>query len=41
MGETEKNFAKVFDQAQNNELVLFFDEADALFGRAYRDHELE
>ncbi len=22
MGETEKNFAKVFDQAQNNELVL-------------------
>ena len=33
IGETEKNLAKVFDQAQNQNWILFFDEADALFGR--------
>ncbi|MEL6534016.1 MAG: ATP-binding protein, partial [Bacteroidota bacterium] len=33
IGETEKNLAKVFDQAQNQDWILFFDEADALFGR--------
>jgi AAA+ superfamily predicted ATPase len=32
IGETEKNLAKVFDQAQHKDWVLFFDEADALFG---------
>ena len=33
IGETEKNLAQVFDQAENKEWVLFFDEADALFGK--------
>ena len=33
IGETEKNLAGVFDQAENEEWVLFFDEADALFGK--------
>lgn len=33
IGETEKNLAKVFDQAQNKSWILFFDEADALFGK--------
>jgi hypothetical protein len=33
IGETEKNLAKVFDEAQRSKVVLFFDEADALFGR--------
>lgn len=33
IGETEKNLAHVFDQAQNRRWILFFDEADALFGK--------
>jgi hypothetical protein len=33
VGETEKNLARVFDEAQACDLVLFFDEADALFGK--------
>jgi SpoVK/Ycf46/Vps4 family AAA+-type ATPase len=33
IGETEKNLAKVFAQAEQNEWILFFDEADALFGK--------
>ena len=33
IGETEKNLAQVFDQAQNRQWILFFDEADALFGK--------
>lgn len=33
IGETEKNLGKVFDQAQNKGWILFFDEADALFGK--------
>ncbi len=33
IGETEKNLANVFDQAQSRNWVLFFDEADALFGK--------
>lgn len=33
IGETEKNLSRVFDQAQNREWILFFDEADALFGK--------
>lgn len=33
IGETEKNLGKVFDQAQNKDWILFFDEADALFGK--------
>ncbi len=33
IGETEKNLANVFDQAEKKEWILFFDEADALFGK--------
>lgn len=33
IGETEKNLAGVFDQAINKNWILFFDEADALFGK--------
>lgn len=31
IGETEKNLANVFDQAENKNWILFFDEADSLF----------
>jgi hypothetical protein len=33
IGETEKNLSRVFDQAQRRKWILFFDEADALFGK--------
>lgn len=33
IGETEKNLANIFDQAENKRWILFFDEADALFGK--------
>ncbi len=33
IGETEKNLATVFDTAENKNWILFFDEADALFGK--------
>jgi AAA+ superfamily predicted ATPase len=33
IGETEKNLAKIFDTAANKNWILFFDEADALFGK--------
>lgn len=33
VGETEKNLARVFDMAENRNWILFFDEADALFGK--------
>lgn len=33
IGETEKNLATVFEQAEATRAVLFFDEADALFGK--------
>ena len=32
IGETEKNLAQVFVMAEQNDWILFFDEADALFG---------
>ena len=32
IGETEKNLAQVFDMAEQRDWILFFDEADALFG---------
>lgn len=32
IGETEKNLSRVFDRAEHKEWILFFDEADALFG---------
>jgi SpoVK/Ycf46/Vps4 family AAA+-type ATPase len=33
IGETEKNLKKVFDAAEQSGAILFFDEADALFGK--------
>jgi SpoVK/Ycf46/Vps4 family AAA+-type ATPase len=33
IGETEKNLRRVFDAADEGGVILFFDEADALFGR--------
>ncbi len=33
IGETEKNLSRIFDQAQDKDWILFFDEADALFGK--------
>ena len=33
IGETEKNLRKLFDAAEEGGSILFFDEADALFGR--------
>ncbi len=33
IGETEKNLARVFDEAERSSVILFFDEADALFGK--------
>jgi DNA polymerase III delta prime subunit len=33
IGETEKNLAALFDCAVDGDMILFFDEADALFGK--------
>lgn len=33
IGETEKNLANLFNKAENKDWILFFDEADALFGK--------
>ena len=33
IGETEKNLRRVFDAAERGGAILFFDEADALFGK--------
>jgi hypothetical protein len=33
VGETEKNLKNIFDQAENKNWILFFDEADSLFGK--------
>lgn len=33
IGETEKNLAALFNMAENKQWILFFDEADALFGK--------
>jgi hypothetical protein len=33
IGETEKNLKQIFDAAEASDVVLFFDEADALFGK--------
>ena len=33
IGETEKNLRRVFDAAEDGGAILFFDEADALFGK--------
>lgn len=33
IGETEKNLRRIFDATERTDCVLFFDEADALFGK--------
>lgn len=33
IGETEKNLSRLFDEAESSNAILFFDEADALFGK--------
>ncbi|GGF39422.1 ATP-binding protein [Echinicola rosea] len=33
IGETEKNLSSLFDKAANKDWILFFDEADAIFGK--------
>jgi len=33
IGETEKNLHQIFSEAQTSNAILFFDEADALFGK--------
>jgi ATP-dependent 26S proteasome regulatory subunit len=33
IGETEKNLRRLFDAAEDGGVILFFDEADALFGK--------
>jgi hypothetical protein len=34
IGETEKNLSQLFEKAESSNLILFFDEADALFGNS-------
>jgi hypothetical protein len=33
IGETEKNLSRIFDEAATSNAILFFDEADAVFGK--------
>ncbi len=33
IGETEKNLERIFSEAQSGNAILFFDEADAIFGK--------
>jgi hypothetical protein len=33
IGETEKNLEKIFNEAETSNAILFFDEADSLFGK--------
>ncbi len=33
LGETERHLAQIFDATENSDSILFFDEADALFGK--------
>lgn len=39
IGETEKNLRQVFDAAEDGGAILFFDEADALFGKRSEIHD--
>jgi SpoVK/Ycf46/Vps4 family AAA+-type ATPase len=38
IGETERNLNRVFDMANRHGSILFFDEADALFGKRTQVH---
>lgn len=39
VGDTEKNLAKVFNEAASANAIVFFDEADALFGQRGEVHD--
>lgn len=39
IGETEKNLQKVFDEAKESSIILFFDEMDSLFGKRSETHD--
>lgn len=39
IGETEKNLASLFDYAEHQKWILFFDEADSLFGKRTESHD--
>jgi len=39
IGETEKNLNRIFSAAENANAILFFDEADALFGKRSEVHD--
>jgi DNA polymerase III delta prime subunit len=39
IGETEKNLARLFEAAESSNAILFFDEADALFGKRSEVHD--
>lgn len=39
IGETEKNLKKIFENARGTNTLLFFDEADALYGRRTDIHD--
>lgn len=39
IGETEKNLDRLFEAADGSDVVLFFDEADAIFGKRSEVHD--
>jgi SpoVK/Ycf46/Vps4 family AAA+-type ATPase len=39
IGETEKNLSKIFEEAETSNAILFFDEADAIFGKRSEVHD--
>ena len=39
IGETEKNLSALFTKAENKNWILFFDEADALFGKRMEQND--
>ncbi len=39
IGETEKNLSRIFDRAEQKKWILFFDEADSLFGKRTEIHD--
>ena len=39
IGETEKNLSRIFTEAETSNAILFFDEADALFGKRSEVHD--
>lgn len=39
IGETEKNLSRIFAEAETSNAILFFDEADALFGKRTEVHD--